>query len=70
MTRALAPLALAAAALLGSLPANAAPDLPESPVKLVRGSCPTHYYELGWVGTNHEYSICQRHPLLDLPPVR
>jgi len=62
----LAALACAAAA---AVPASAAPDLPESPVKVVQGSCPTHYYELGWVGPNREFKICQRHPLLDLPPV-
>lgn len=69
MTRRLAGAAVAFAAAALAVPASAAPDLPESPVKVVQGSCPTHYYELGWVGTNREYKICQRKPLLDLPPI-
>lgn len=52
--------AAVAAALALAVPASAAPDLPKSPVKVVRGSCPSGYYETGWIGPNQEYKICQR----------
>lgn len=60
MTRALIALTVAASALLAGSAASARPDIPESPFKIGRGGCPSGYSEIGWVGTNHEYRICQR----------
>lgn len=67
MTRALALSAVASAALLAAVPADAAPQLP---VKLVAepGSCQAPYYEIGWVGVEGaRWRVCQRNPLLERP---
>ena len=68
MTRTLVGLA-ALAAVLGVVPAHAAPPgVPQSPVKLIAepGSCPSGYYELGYIGPEGaRWKICQRHPIID-----
>ncbi len=60
MIRAVVASTVAAAALLGALPASARPDVPPLPFKIGRGGCPSGYSETGWIGPNREYRICQR----------